>query len=118
MFSAAVGPFFVLKLVSESGPQAVESARERKDPERGRQRHDPAGQRVARRLEGARRLRVQECRRQGAHRATRLAGARYVTGANISAFVLLHSSIRTWFGYSKLVAGMRKKPLFIQPHKN
>ena len=101
MFSAAVGPFFVLKLVSESGPQTVESARERKDPERGRQRHDPAGQRVARRLEGARRLRVQECGRQGAHRATRLAGARYVTRVDISA-LLCCKIVYKWLGYSSL----------------
>ena len=43
------------------GSQAVESTRAREDPERGRQRHDPKGQRVARRVQGARRLRVQEC---------------------------------------------------------
>jgi hypothetical protein len=58
-----------------AGSQALQRAGAGADPERGRYRHDPAGERLSRRLARPRGLRVQERGGQGAHRTARVPGA-------------------------------------------
>ncbi len=67
-----------------AGSQALQRAGAGADPERGRDRHDPAGERLPRCLARPRRLRVQERGGQGAHRTACVPGAGVLHQGTIS----------------------------------